>query len=330
MRRVPWITVLPLMALLLPSASSATDMPLRLEATIPLAGVSGRIDHLAIDLGRKRLFVVELGNGSVDVVDLAARKVIYRISGLKEPQGVAYSPMFDMLVVACGGDGVVRIYSGGDFSARGEVKLGDDADNAHLDHRNGHVIVGYGTGGLAIIDPAKSTRLADIRLPAHPEGFATSPSGSRAYVNVPDAGQIDVVELDSGRLVTRWRPARLSSNFPIAVDGSGDVAVVFRAPPELALVDSNSGQFVATSKSCGDADDVFFDAKRKRIYLSCGAGAVDVLEWAGHNLHLLTRVSTSWGARTSLFVPEFDRLFVAARGGLLGSDAAIQVYRPVP
>src|SRR5260370_42649241 len=63
--------------------------PLVLEATIPLDHVAGRIDHMAIDLGRRRLIVAELGNGSVDVIDLTTAKVAHRIAGLKAPQGVA-------------------------------------------------------------------------------------------------------------------------------------------------------------------------------------------------------------------------------------------------
>ena len=63
---------------------------LQLEAKIPLGNVAGRIDHMAVDLARRRLFVAELGNDTVGVVDLGAQKVIHRIAGLKEPQGVAY------------------------------------------------------------------------------------------------------------------------------------------------------------------------------------------------------------------------------------------------
>ena len=130
--------------------------PLALETTIPLSNTSGRIDHLSVDVVRKRLFIAEIGNGSVDIVDLNARKVIQRIAGLDEPQGVVYAPKADLIAVACGGDGTVRIFTASDFSPRGVVRLGDDADNMRLDSRNGHVIVGYGDGALAIIDTANA------------------------------------------------------------------------------------------------------------------------------------------------------------------------------
>ncbi|MBI3759698.1 MAG: hypothetical protein HY269_08095 [Deltaproteobacteria bacterium] len=309
-------------------AQGPATPPLMLESTIALPGTQGRIDHLDIDLARKRLFVAELGNGSIDVVDLASRKVIHRISGLDEPQGVAYVPKSDRLLVACGGDGTVRIFSGTDFSPRGTIDLGGDADNVRLDARNGDVVIGYGSGGLAVIDPAKAVKRADVPLPAHPEGFALDAPGGRAYVNIPDAHEIDVVDFASGKLVAAWTPPRLSSNFPIVLDDSGHVAAAFRAQAKIAFFDAASGRMLAASETCGDADDISFDAKRKRFYVSCGAGAVDVLRWTGHDFQRIGRISTSWGARTSLFVPELDRLFVAARDGLFGSDASIRVYRP--
>src|ERR1044072_7306278 len=87
---------------------AAEPVPLRLEAKIPLGNVAGRIDHMAIDLARKRLFVAELGNNSVGVVDLDARKVVHRIAGLKEPQGAAYVQATDTLYIANRGDGSGR------------------------------------------------------------------------------------------------------------------------------------------------------------------------------------------------------------------------------
>ncbi len=300
-----------------------------LERTIPLSGVSGRIDHMAVDLRRGRLFVAELGNGSVDVVDLAAGKAIHRIVGLREPQGVGYSPQADVIAVASAGDGSVRLFKGQDFSPVGVVNLGEDADNVRLDTRTGQLVVGYGSGGLAVLDPAGRSVLGTIKLPAHPEGFQLDPGTRRAFVNVPDAGQVAVVDLAAGKQVASWRVPGMKANFPMALDAAGAVlATVFRTPSRLALLDTKTGAATANLQVCGDADDVFFDAKRRRIYVSCGEGLVDVLQGDTAGYQPLAHVPTHSGARTSLFVPELDRLFVAARAGLLGSSAALLVFRP--
>ncbi len=309
-------------------AAATASPPLVLESTIALPRTSGRIDHLSIDLTRKRLFVAELGNGSVDVVDLGSGTVVHRVSGLSEPQGVVYIPKSDLLAVASGGDGTLRVFSASDYSSRGVVNLGQDADNLRLDPRSGNVVAGYGHGGLAIVDPVKAVRLKDIQLPAHPEAFQLASPDARAFVNVPGAHQIDVVDLSSGALIAKWPTAPLSMNFPMALGDGGTVAVVFRSPAQMVRFSLTNAQTATTNDTCGDADDVFFDAKRQRYYVSCGAGAIDVFQLADGAVHALTPVPTSSGARTSLFVPELDRLFLAVRAGLLGSDASIQIFRP--
>jgi YVTN family beta-propeller protein len=313
-------------AALLPTASysALASSALVPDASIALPDVSGRIDHMAIDLDRKHLFVAELGNNSVDVIDLGTNKVLQRIKGLREPQGVGYAAGPDLIAVASAGDGTVKFYSGKDFSPQGILQLGEDADDVRIDRQNGNVVVGYGNGGLAIIDPAKKEKIADIALPAHPEGFELS--ADRIYVNLPGARQIAAVDLGTKKIVASW-PMQLGGNFPMAMDEVGKtVAAVFRDASKLALFDAKTGKNIVQADTCGDADDVFFDGKRGRIYVSCGAGSVDVFEQQGAGLTLLERIASPAGARTALFVPELDRLFVAERAGAAG--AAIQVYRP--
>src|SRR5215831_10041454 len=134
-------------------AQPAETTALKLEAKIPIGNVSGRIDHMAVDLARQRLFVAELGNDTVGIVDLNGQKVIRTLNGMKEPQGVAYLPSTDTLYVTNGGDGSVRLFRGAHYAAAGRIDLGDDADNVRLDIPANQIIVGYGSGGLAVIDP---------------------------------------------------------------------------------------------------------------------------------------------------------------------------------
>jgi DNA-binding beta-propeller fold protein YncE len=314
-----------------PRATEA-QTPLLLERVIPLQDVSGRIDHMAVDLGRKRLFVAELGNGSVDVVDLASGKAIHRISGLREPQGVGYAAQADIVVAANAGDGTVRVFRAEDFASLDSIALGGDADNVRIDPSTGNLVIGYGSGGLAVIDPNRRAKVADIPLPGHPEGFQIDPDTRRAFVNIPDASRIVVADLTARRVSHSVPLQGAGGNFPIALDRKlGLLAVVFRNPPKLALRDSRRIAVQGEQRVCGDADDVFFDDRRSKVYVSCGGGEIAVFEVdQAATLRMLPSIKTASGARTSLFVPELDRLFVARRAGLLGSDAAILVYRPEP
>jgi DNA-binding beta-propeller fold protein YncE len=323
-----WVILLAA-SLIWPAVTGAqtASAPLILEAKIPLGQVSGRIDHLGIDVKRRRLLVAELGNNSLGVVDLAAGKVLSSIAGLSEPQGVAYVPFADSVFVANAGDGSVHVLRGENLTPIGRIELGDDADNVRVDTARHRVLVGYGKGALAVIDPVSLSKIADIRLKAHPEGFQIDDTGTQVFVNVPDAREISVVDVatgSTGSLATQGA----GSNFPMAIDGDAHrFLVVFRSPPTLMALSSQDGHVVAQAETCGDADDVFVDRKRRRVYVSCGQGVVDVLELVEAGYRRLARVPTVSGARTSLFVPELDRLFVAVRAGS-NEPAAIWVFRP--
>jgi DNA-binding beta-propeller fold protein YncE len=314
------------LVLLMPTITAAE--PLVADGEIVLDGVRGRIDHLAIDLPRHRLLVAELGNDTVDILDLTKRVRAGRLVGLAEPQGVGVAPRGDRYVVANARDGTVRLYDAEDWRPTGTINLGSDADNVRGDRNSGQLFVGYG-GGIATIDPTTAKVRGTIELPAHPEGFQPDPRGSRIFINLPDAHRIVIADRDARRVVATWSTPGLSGNFPMAIDNTGAlVAAVFRSPPTLVVYAATDGAVRSRLSTCGDADDVFFDAQRQRIYVSCGSGAIDVFAASATNYEPMARMTTASGARTSLFVPELDRLFVAQRAGVLSGDAAIRIFRP--
>ena len=312
------------------SAQQAEPAPLQLEAKIALGDVRGRIDHMAVDLKRQHLFVAELGNDSVGIVDLASRKVIGRIAGLKEPQGVGYEPSTDMLYVANAGDGSVRLFDGNDYRPAGRIELGSDADNIRIDTSARRIIIGYGSGALAIIDPAARGKVGDIPLKAHPEAFQIYPDSSQVFVNVPEDHGIAVVDRGSQKQIGTWTTPDRGANFPMALNPARrEALVIFRAPAQLGVFSVTAGKLVGSAETCGDADDLFVDAKRDRVYVSCGAGFLDVFGPNGEAYRRVARLPTISGARTSLFVPELDRLLVAARA-TSREPAAIWIFRPMP
>jgi len=314
-------------ALLGPAPAHAADSAaLELESKIPLGEVRGRIDHLAFDPNRLRVFVAELGNDSVGVVDLKERKTVRTLTGLKEPQGIGYLPSTDTVYVANSSDGSVRLFQGPDLNAAGRIDLGDDADNVRVNDVAQQVLVGYGDGALAILDAVTHSKVADVSLKAHPESFRAG--RQRIYVNVPRAHEIAVIDQIARKQIGSWPTGELSANFPLALDESHQrVLAVFRHPAMLAAFQAQDGKRVAIEPTCGDSDDLFVDAKRNLIYVICGEGYVDVLAPRGQGYASRGRIATLSGARTGLFVPEIDRLIVAARAR--GSEsAAVWVLRP--
>jgi DNA-binding beta-propeller fold protein YncE len=294
---------------------------------IPLLGVEGRIDHMAVDEAGKRLFLAALGNNTVEVIDLAAGRRVHTLTGLHEPQGIAYAPGSRRLFVANGQSGSLSVFDAASYQARGSLPFGDDADNLRYDPKENRVYVGYGSGAIEIFDAGSLKTLGSIRLAGHPESFQLERSGPRLFVNVPNAGQIAVLDRVKHSVIATWPMQEARANFPMALDEADHRLLIgCRDPAKLLVYDTQTGKVTASLPMVGDTDDLFYDAARKRLYVSGGEGYLDVFAQEGPDRYRrISHTSTAPGARTAFFVPALSRLYVAVphRGN---QSAALYVY----
>ena len=292
----------------------AQDHPsLQLKQTIALPGVEGRIDHFALDAAGDRLFVCGLGNNTVEVLDLRKGQRTHSITGLGAPQGIAYIPELDRLFVANDKGGICKIYDAKSYQTVGELNFKDDADNVRYDDVTRKIYVGFGSGGIAVVNGPDGKQVGSIKLSAHPEAFELEKQGKRIFVNVPNARHVAVINRDKAEAITTWKTDSAFGNFPMALDETDHrLFVGCRLPSKIVVLNTDSGEVVAKVGISGDPDDVFYDNKRRRIYAICGAGKIDIVEQTDANSYKAsTKIDTADGARTGLFVPERDTLFVA-------------------
>lgn len=295
------------------AASNPQFGPLTLEQTIALTGIEGRLDHFAFDPAGERLFVCALGNNTVEVLDLRTGKRVHSITGLRAPQGVGYASDVNRLFVAQDKGGICKVYDGKSFQIIGELDLKDDADNVRYDQGTQQIYIGFGSGGIAVVNAMDGKQIGSIKLTAHPEAFELEKSGKRIFVNVPDSRHVAVIDRDKNAVITNWNTDLAFGNFPMALDETNHrLFVACRIPSRLVVLNTDSGNVVAKIDVTGDADDVFYDSKRHRIYVICGAGKIDVIAQADPNTYTASaKIDTATGARTGLFVAERDSLFVA-------------------
>jgi DNA-binding beta-propeller fold protein YncE len=317
-----------LTVLVLVSATVAMGQPapLKLERTIELPDVQGRIDHMSIDIAGQRLFVSALGNNTLEVVDLKSGKRAHTISGLKEPQGALYIADKNRLFVASDKDGTVKVFDGTSFQLLKTVEYGDDADNLRYDAARERVYVGFGGGALGEMD-TDGQKIAETKLDAHPESFQLEKGSSRIYANLPGSRKVAVVDRGAHSVVTSWGMGLTLGNYAMALDEADHrLFVVSRAPARLVVMDTATGKVVQKLAAVGDCDDIFWDASRKRIYATGGDGAISVFEQQdADHYNEMSRIPTVKGARTSFFSPDLGRLYVAVRRQ--GSTPAqIQVF----
>lgn len=307
-----------------------SNSSLKLEKTVELPDVRGRIDHMSVDVKGRRLFVSALGNNTVEVIDVKDGKRIKTITGLWEPQGVLYVPDTDRLYVANGKDGRVRIFDGTSYALQKTIEYGDDADNLRYDARHRRIYVGYGGGAIAAIDN-QGNKADEVKVDAHPESFQLEKDSSRMYVNLPGSRKVAVLDLDKHSVIAKWGTGMAFSNYPMTLDEANHrLFVVTRLPARLLVFDTDSGKVIQSLPVVGDCDDVFYDKTRKRIYASGGDGAISVFEQKDADHYSdAGRIATVKGARTSFFSSDLDRLFLAVRRQ--GSQpAAVRIFAPAP
>lgn len=287
---------------------------LQFVQTLPLSGAVGRIDHMAADTNSNRLFVAALGNNSVAVIDLQRGKVIHVISGLSEPQGVVFVPRTGTLYVSNGGDGQVNSFDSISYRLTGTVRFSSDADNIRFDPGLDELFVGYGQGGIGVVNASSGQVTATIPLIGHPESFQLASSENLIYVNVPASNYVAVINRSTDSVTYKWPIINASSNFAMALDeGNHRLFVGTRTPAEVIVFDTKTGNVIARVAVPNDPDDIYYDSSNRCIFVSSGQGSLGIIRQVDPNHYVSVGVlPTSLGARTSLLVPEQNRFYVAA------------------
>jgi len=331
------------------------DKPtLRLLQTIPLSGVSGRLDHMAVDLEKKRLFVAAVANGTLEVLDLDAGKVINSIPGIKDTQDALFlGGQFNKLYVSSL-DGTLRIFQGETFRLIQALKLEPDPNRLLYDPATDLIYFGYG-GQNAGFDAYGRVGIMQAKRGAPSDQFVadmiapTYRPGHLAEMAMEDNGRLLICD-SRADLILQFdtRKRELLKSWPAHGDGAGDMAldrarhrlfVGTRIPAEMTVYDSLSGKEIASLPGPETMDGVYYDADLKRIYMSGGRwygtpeaspGWVYVYQQKdADHYELVSRVKTRPGAGTSLFVPQLKRLYVASQA-IGDQDAAILAFERLP
>jgi DNA-binding beta-propeller fold protein YncE len=315
------------------------QLPLQLIQKVPIPNVKGRLDHFGLDLVGQRLFVAALGEdqNTVEVIDLKSGKWIASIPGQSKPQGLFYSPDFKKLFVANGTDGTCKIFDGDAFKLMDSLPIGTDADHVGYDPATKYLYVGFGdtkSGGLAILDTRNNKQIGEIKTDARPGGIKIEKSGPRTFLTLTGAANLGVVDLKKREQISAW-PTGVSGNVALALDDSHRrLFDGVRNPATLIVLDTESGKEISRLEGVAGIDDLWYDARRSRVYASGGrgfdVGSVYVYQQKDADRYeLIAKVPTAPGAGTSFWSPELNRYFVAAPASDK-DDAAILVFEPQP
>jgi len=301
------------LALAFTGALSAVDKPsLELVQTIVLKGRPGGLDHLTLDAKGDRLFIANKANNTLDVVDIKAGKLLRQIAAQQGVQGVVYAAEIDKVFAALGTGGFLNVFNASDYKLVKTVKFKDDADNVRYHAKTNLVYVAHADKSLAVVDAKTYEVKADIKLAGAAEGFELETARPRLYVSIPAPCEVAVIDTEKNEVLGHY-PIKLASGaHPLAIDEANHrIFVGCRKAPLVVVLDTETGKEITSAAIQGEVDDLFFDAKRKRLYASCGEGFITVIRQVdADHYEPVEKIETVKGARTSYLDSESGRFFL--------------------
>lgn len=302
------------------------QQPLRLVQTIEMPEVPAGpyADHLAIDTHGHRLFTTPQANHAVDVLDLSSGKVQHTITGFGNPHAILYRQDRNRLFVTDGSAGNLKIFDATTFQQIGSIKLELNADGIAYDDRTGYLYVANGGDEagknyslISIIDTAREQKIGDIRVESPAlEAMAIDTATNRLYVNLPESSSIAVIDLKKEAVVSTWPLTLGKKNMAFAIDPAHHRLYVGCRDTDvrgsIVILDTDTGHELHRLPIGGWVDSMFYDPAMGRIYASCGVGEVFTYERdQGDTFKALQTTDTAVMAKTSLYSPQLDRLYVA-------------------
>jgi len=311
-------------------------LPLKLVVTTPMPGFTGDFDHFGLDLKGNRLFLAAEDNKTVEVFDLRTGAHVHSIEGFGHPLTMAYLPEPDRLIVTNGDTDDLAMVDCKSYKIINTLKLGKGVDHSAYNPVNKYFYVENGGGPdakthvLSIVD-TKSFKIVG-EIPGlsgdSNEGMVIDRAGKKLYVNLTGSDEVGVIDLDTRQIVARWPLPDAHVAHAIALDEPNHrLFTATRKPPQFIVFNTDTGKAVASLPCTGVNSDMSIDFARKRIYIT-GSDTASVFEQrdADHYQHI-AEVPTAYRAKSSIFVPELKRLYVADSGkGKPDAKLALQIF----
>jgi DNA-binding beta-propeller fold protein YncE len=320
-----------------PALKAQEKLPLKLIATTPLPGFTGDLDHFGVDLEGGRLFLASEVQKTVEVFDLHTGQRTHSIQGFGQPLTMAYLADSDRLIVTDGGDtDAVELVDCKEYKIIKTLKLGPGVDHGIYNPIDKKFYVENGGGPnakahvLTIIDTTSLKPAGEVAgLPGDSnEGMVIDRAGKKLYVNLTGSDEVGVIDLATRKIVARWPLPDAHVAHAITLDEPHHRLFTATRKPALFIVfDIDTGKVVSTLPCVGVNSDMSLDVAHKRIYVTGSETATVIGQRDADHYEHLAEVPTAYRAKSSIFVPELKRLYVADSGkGKPDAKLALQIF----
>jgi DNA-binding beta-propeller fold protein YncE len=272
-------------------------------------GAPGQWDYASFDAAGGRLYVGHADR--IDVVDVAARKLVGSVGPLDEAHGAAIAPALNRGFATSGGDGLLKEFDLSDLHVVKAIPIGPDVDGVIFDPGTNTVLVALGDSKqLAIVDAASASVTHKIDLPGAPEFLAADGHG-KAFANLASTTQLARIDIASGRVEAVWPLPGCKSPHGLAYDHRTHRLFSGCANKVLVVVNPENGAVLATLPTGSHSDAVVVDEARRRVFCPNGDGTLtEIAEGAADAYSVIRTLPTFLGARSMAIDPRTGALFI--------------------
>jgi DNA-binding beta-propeller fold protein YncE len=250
---------------------------------------------------------------------------------------MAYLAGSNRLIVTDGGDtDAVELVDCKEYKIIKTLKLGSGVDHGVYNPVDKKFYVENGGGPnakthvLTIIDTDSLKPVGEVAgLPGDSnEGMVIDHSGKKLYVNLTGSDEVGVIDLATRQIVARWPLPDAHVAHAITLDEPHHRLFSATRNPALFIVfDIDSGKVVTTLPCVGVNSDMSLDLAHKRIYITGSETATVIGQRDADHYEHIAEVPTAYRAKSSIFVPELKRLYVADSGkGKPDAKLALQIF----
>lgn len=286
---------------------------------------SGDFDHFGVDTKRNKLLLAAEDHGTVEVFDLNTGAHERTLANFGTPHAIIYVPRLDRLFVTDSGKGGTKILDAATYKVVGHIDVAPGADSMTYDKATNRLYIvsgGKDAGMMSCfvneVDAATGKVERRLQVDAdHVEAMVPEAHGDRMFVNIPSKNLVAVVNKKTLTVVARWPLTGATVNLTMALDEADHrLFVGTRNPSKVIVLDTDTGNTVATLDAPATSDSLLYDKAHKRIYVAGGEGHLGVYRQDDPNHYTeLGRVVTARGAKSGLFWAALNRIYLAVSPG---------------
>jgi DNA-binding beta-propeller fold protein YncE len=296
--------------LLTATAFAAAPESYHLLKMVPIPG-DGGWDYVSVDSAARRVYVSHASR--VEVLDADSGAVVGHIADTAGVHGIAVAADLGRGFTSNGRADTVTVFDLKTLKPVGTVPTGKNPDSIIYDPATRRVFAFNGRGKSAtVIDAAESKVAGTIELGGQPE-FAAADGAGHVFVNLEDKNEVLRLDAKAMKVLDRWPLKGASAPCSMAMDAAHHRLFVGCRSKALVVLNSETGNPIATLPIGERVDAGAFDPETKLIFCSCGDGTVSVIRQETPDVYAeAEKIKTRTGSKTMGFDPKTHKLFLPA------------------